>query len=58
MELYVAMVDKLDDHVSRLIQYLKDQGLYDNTLIVFMSDNCAAAEDCLQQRPVRRVHSR
>ncbi len=45
MELYAAMVDNLDDHVGRLIDYLKANGLYDNTLIVFMSDNGAAAED-------------
>lgn len=45
MELYASMVDNLDDHVGRLIQYLKDNGLYDNTLIVFMADNGAAAED-------------
>ena len=45
MELYAAMVDNLDDHVGRLIGFLKDSGLYENTLIIFMSDNGAAAED-------------
>ena len=45
MELYAAMVDNLDDHIGRLLSYLKEQGLYENTLIVFMSDNGAAAED-------------
>jgi arylsulfatase len=45
MELYAAMVDNLDDHVGRLIAYLKDNDLHENTLIVFMSDNGAAAED-------------
>ncbi len=45
MELYAAMVDNLDDHVGRLIAYLQDSGLYDNTLIIFMSDNGAAGED-------------
>jgi arylsulfatase A-like enzyme len=45
MELYAAMVDNLDDHVGRLLDYLKANGLYDNTLIVFMSDNGAADED-------------
>jgi arylsulfatase len=45
MELYAAMVDNLDDHVGRLIGYLKQVGLYDDTLIVFMSDNGAAGED-------------
>jgi arylsulfatase A-like enzyme len=45
MELYAAMVSNLDHHVGRLVEYLKAQALYDNTLIVFMSDNGAAAED-------------
>ena len=45
MELYAAMVENLDRHVGRLIDYLKENGLYENTLIVFMSDNGAAGED-------------
>lgn len=45
MELYAAMVENLDDHVGELISYLKQNDLYDNTLIVFMSDNGAAGED-------------
>lgn len=45
MELYAGMVDNLDFNIGRLIQYLKEIGEYDNTLIVFMSDNGAAGED-------------
>jgi len=45
MELYAGMVDNLDVNIGRLIQYLKDIGAYDNTLIVFMSDNGAAGND-------------
>ncbi|HSG64791.1 MAG TPA: arylsulfatase, partial [Gammaproteobacteria bacterium] len=45
MELYAAMVDNLDDHVGRLIDYLKSNDLYESTLIVLMSDNGAAGED-------------
>jgi arylsulfatase len=45
MELYAAMVENLDRHVGKLIAYLKANGLYENTLIVFMSDNGAAGED-------------
>jgi len=45
MELYAAMVENLDDHIGELIQYLKESGQLDNTIIVFMSDNGAAAED-------------
>ena len=45
MELYAGMVDNLDYNIGRLFDYLKDVGEYDNTLIVFISDNGAAAED-------------
>jgi arylsulfatase len=45
MELYAAMVENLDEHIGQLIKSLKQSGLYDNTIIVFMSDNGAAAED-------------
>ncbi|HCM74878.1 MAG TPA: sulfatase [Cytophagales bacterium] len=45
MELYAAMVDNLDYHIGRIIHFLKAEGLYDNTLIVFMSDNGAAGND-------------
>lgn len=49
MELYAAMVSNLDEHVGRLVSYLKSNDLYDNTLIIFMSDNGAAAEDFYNQ---------
>lgn len=51
MELYAAMVDNLDDHVGRLLDYLRKAGLYENTLIVFMSDNGAAGEDFYNEGP-------
>lgn len=41
MEVYAAMVENMDRNIGRLIQYLKDTGRYDNTLIVFTSDNGA-----------------
>jgi len=45
MELYSGMVDNLDVNIGRIIQHLKDIGEYENTLIIFMSDNGAAGED-------------
>ncbi|MEQ8423240.1 MAG: sulfatase-like hydrolase/transferase, partial [Cyclobacteriaceae bacterium] len=45
MELYAGMVDNLDYHIGQLIQFLKVEGLYDNTIIIFMSDNGAAGND-------------
>jgi arylsulfatase len=41
MEVYAAMVDYMDMSIGRLVKYLKDQGLYNNTMIVFFSDNGA-----------------
>ena len=51
MELYASMVHNLDDHIGRLLGYLKKEGIYENTLIVFMSDNGAAAEDFYNEGP-------
>jgi arylsulfatase A-like enzyme len=36
---YSAMIKALDDNVGRLIDHLKQTGTYDNTLIIFVSDN-------------------
>lgn len=41
MEVYAAMVANMDAHIGRLIDHLKEIGEYDNTLIMFMSDNGA-----------------
>ena len=37
--IYDAMVLAIDDGVGQLVRELKDQGLYDNTIILFASDN-------------------
>ncbi|BDD09736.1 sulfatase [Fulvitalea axinellae] len=37
--IYAAMVEAMDQNVGRLVEYLKQNGLYENTLIVFTSDN-------------------
>jgi len=39
MELYAAMVEHMDANIGELIGYLKATGLYDDTLIFFISDN-------------------
>jgi arylsulfatase len=41
MEIYAGMVDNLDHNIGLLIQHLKDIGEYDNTYIMFQSDNGA-----------------
>ena len=39
MEIYAAMVDDVDVYIGRMIDYLKEIGEYENTIIFFMSDN-------------------
>lgn len=36
---FAAMVTRLDDYVGDLVRQLKDLGVYDNTIIIFSSDN-------------------
>ena len=38
-EVYAGMIDYLDEQVGRVIDLLKETGQYDNTMIVFISDN-------------------
>lgn len=40
--IYAAMVSSLDDSLGAIVNKLKEVGQYDNTLIVFMSDNGCA----------------
>ncbi len=36
---YAAMLKSLDENIGKLINTLKDEGIYDNTVIFFTSDN-------------------
>jgi len=44
MAVYAAQVDCLDQNIGKLVDFLKKEGLFDNTLIMFLSDNGACAE--------------
>ncbi|MHA6768830.1 arylsulfatase [Sphingobium ummariense] len=45
MEVYAAMVDRMDQNVGRVIDALKRSGDYDNTVILFLADNGAEGMD-------------
>ncbi len=45
MAVYAAMVDLLDQNVGKVIRQLKTSGEYDNTVIIFISDNGAEGTD-------------
>ena len=44
MATYAAMVDRMDQSIGRLISALKRLGQFDDTLILFLSDNGGCAE--------------
>lgn len=55
MAVYAAMVDRLDQNIGRIVSKLKERGILDNTLILFMSDNGGNFEEMgnpIRSRPV------
>jgi arylsulfatase len=44
MAIHAAMVDRMDREIGRVIAQLKAMGAFENTLILFASDNGASAE--------------
>jgi len=51
MAVHAAMIDRMDQGIGRIIKTLKETGQLDNTLIVFLSDNGASAENCAAYGP-------
>ena len=45
MAVYAAMIDAMDYHMGRLVEYIRGIGEYDNTVFIFMSDNGPEASD-------------
>lgn len=58
MAVYAAQVHSIDENVGRLVQLLKDQGEYENTIILFLSDNGASPEGYheLGSKPHARIN--
>lgn len=44
MAIHAAMIERMDSEIGRVIQVLKDTKQFENTLIMFLSDNGASAE--------------
>ncbi len=44
MAIHAAMVDSIDEEVGRVVDWLKQNKQFDNTLLLFLSDNGASAE--------------
>jgi arylsulfatase A-like enzyme len=50
MEIYAAMMDRLDQNIGRVLDRLKTQGKLENTLIMFASDNGACPDDSIRAK--------
>ncbi len=44
MTLHAAMIDRMDQEIGRVLAQLKSMNAFDNTLILFLSDNGSSAE--------------
>lgn len=44
MEVYAAMVDRMDAGIGQIVEELREQGRLNNTLILYMQDNGGCAE--------------
>ena len=45
MEVYAAQIDRMDQGIGRILAALQDMGRLDDTLVIFLADNGACAED-------------
>ncbi|MDB4303818.1 sulfatase-like hydrolase/transferase [Desulfosarcina sp.] len=45
MEMYAGMVENMDYHIGRLVEYLKSVGEYENTVFIVFGDNGAEGAD-------------
>ena len=48
MAIHAAMITRMDLEIGRVIRQLKEMGAYENTLILFASDNGASAEQIIR----------
>ncbi|MCC9606908.1 arylsulfatase [Blastopirellula sp. JC732] len=44
MAIYAAMIDRIDQNIGKLMKYLKESGIEDDTMILFLSDNGGCQE--------------
>jgi arylsulfatase A-like enzyme len=51
MEVYAAQIDGLDENIGKIVAKLKDLGIFENTLICFMSDNGGNYEEFERTAP-------
>lgn len=51
MEVYAAMIHRMDQGIGKIMQRVKDLGIERNTVVVFLSDNGGCAEEIHRSEP-------
>jgi arylsulfatase len=51
MRVHAAMIDRVDQNIGRVYDFLAEQGVLENTVIFFLSDNGATKADWVQPTP-------
>ncbi len=52
MEVYAAQIDRMDQGIGRILASLERTGQLDNTIVIFLADNGACAEDIPENVPI------
>src|SRR5690606_5152331 len=52
MEVYAAMITRMDTGIGRLVETIEAQGKLDNTIIMFLQDNGGCAESMWRDRNI------
>ncbi len=52
-DIYLAMLHRMDIAIGNVVETLKNEGVYDNTLIIFLSDNGGAVSNLSDNLPLK-----
>jgi arylsulfatase len=58
MEVYAAQVDRMDQGIGRIVEALRRTGQLDDTVIIFLADNGACAEDIPEDVTIEELVSK
>ena len=56
MEVYAAMVTEMDRGIGQIVDALKETGQYENTVVIYLQDNGACAEEIGREKNGKKVH--
>ena len=56
MEVYAAMLTEMDRGIGQIVTALKETGMYENTVVMYLQDNGACAEGMGRERNGKSVH--